>query len=71
MSEFIDNSGKKKDGNNCCGIDTSRNMDPDPTSNIENCYHCAKPSCSCENGKDYNKELVKKITDKVLREMSS
>ena len=71
MSEFIDISGKKKDGNNCCGIDTSGSMDPDPTSNIENCYHCTNASCSCGNGRDYDKKLVKKITDKVLREMSS
>lgn len=70
MPEFIDNSGKK-DGKNRCGIDTSRNMDPDPTSNIENCYHCTNASCSCGNGRDYIKKLVEKITDEVLGEMSS
>ncbi len=71
MPEFIDKSGKKKDESNCCGTDTSGKMDPDPTKNIENCYHCTNASCGCGNGSEYDKELVKKITDKVLREMSS
>lgn len=71
MPEFIDTSGNKKDGKNCCGIDTSKNMDPDPTSNIENCYYCTKASCACGNGRDYSDELVKKITSKVLGEISS
>ncbi len=67
MPEFIDQTGKSKTDGSCCGIGDS-SKDPDPTSNIENCYHCTNSKCGCSNGSNYKDDLVKKITKDVLDE---
>ena len=67
MPEFIDNSGINKMDGSCCGIGDS-SKDPDPTSNIENCYHCTNSKCGCSTGSNYKEDLVKKITKDVLDE---
>ncbi len=67
MTEFIDNTGISKSDGSCC-INGGGNKEPDLASNIENCYHCTNPVCSCSNDSSYKDELVKKITDEVLKE---
>ena len=67
MPEFIDQTGKSKTDGSCCGIRDS-SKDPDPTSNIENCYHCTNSVCGCSTGSNYKEDLVKKITEDVLGE---
>ena len=68
MPEFIDKSGINKTDGSCCGIGDSSSKDPDPTGNIENCYHCTNSICGCSNDSNYKEDLVKKITDDVLEE---
>lgn len=67
MPEFIDNTGKSRTDGSCCGID-DRSKEPDLTSNIENCYHCTNSVCGCNNDSNYKEDLIKKITDDVLKE---
>lgn len=67
MPEFIDRTGVSKTDGSCCSKEDS-SKDPDPTSNIENCYHCTKEECGCNNDTSYKDELIKKITDDVLKE---
>jgi len=67
MPEFIDRTEKSKTDGSCCGIGDSGSKDPDPTSNIENCYHCTNSICRCTNDSNYKEDLVKKITDDVLK----
>ena len=67
MPEFIDRTEKSKTDGSCCGIGDS-DRDPDPTSNIENCYHCTNSVCGCSNDSNYKQDLVKKITRDVLEE---
>ena len=67
MPEFIDKSGINKTDGSCCGIGDGSN-DPDPTGNIQNCYHCTNSVCGCSNDSNYKEDLVKKITDDVLEE---
>ena len=67
MPEFIDNTGISKTDGSCYGVGDS-NKEPDPTSNIEDCYHCTNSSCGCSNDADYKEDLIKNITDDVLKE---
>ena len=67
MPEFIDKTGVSKTDGSCCGVG-EKNNEPDPTSNIKNCYHCTNSACGCNNDSSYKEDLVKKITDDVLRE---
>ena len=67
MPEFVDNTGKNRTDGSCCII-TGNSKDPDPASNIENCYYCTSSVCGCDNDSNYRDELAKKITDDVLEE---
>jgi hypothetical protein len=67
MPEFVDKTGINKTDGSCCGVGDG-NKEPDPTSNIDNCYHCTKEECRCENDSSYKEDLIKKITDDVLEE---
>ena len=67
MPEFIDKTGICKTDGSCCEVD-KKDKDPDLTSNIENCYHCTNSVCSCSNDANYKEDLVKKITEDVLKE---
>ena len=67
MPEFVDRTGINKTDGSCCGVGEG-NKEPDPTSNIENCYHCTNSVCGCSNDSNYKDDLVKKITDDVLEE---
>jgi hypothetical protein len=67
VPEFIDKTGINKTDKSCCGAG-EEGTDPDPTGNIENCYHCTNPVCGCNKDSDYKDDLVKKITDDILKE---
>ena len=67
MTEFIDNTGISKSDGSCCIIGDG-NKEPDLAGNIENCYHCTNSVCVCNNGSDYKENLVKKITEDLLKE---
>ena len=67
MTEFVDKTGISKTDGSCCEAEDA-NKEPDLTSNINNCYHCTNFTCGCSNDSNYKEDLVKKITEDVLKE---
>ena len=64
MQEFVDKTGISKTDGSCC-VSGNGNNEPDLSSNIENCYHCTKSVCGCNNDSNYKEELVKKMRELI------